>query len=144
MSYVKKYTVTIANASATGVVGVGYTTEIEMGHLAAFRVRDHGDNPLKTGTSATVLLRLTSTAGPIIGRSSSGIATALTDQFYYPRVPLNKSTAAATLYHSSEPDAGSAQTAMQPIADDPVYIMRSSPSSTAGSTEGVIVDLYIV
>lgn len=129
--YLQKKTITITAASS-GDYGIQASTVFNPGFLQCVEYLADGTNPLNANSSGVLLLRIGSTTGKVVFRSSSGLAG--TNKYYYPRVKVHNSTSGAVLGTSSLPG-------MVPVADDLLYMCRNA--SSTGSTMGAQLKVYV-
>ena len=127
MAYLQKISVTVAGTSKNGVEASSY---ISQGFIEAVDIIPGPTNPFPAGSSFLVKIRLGSTVGRLIFRSSSGITNA--NRYYYPRRKVSNSTAGKD---------SSSLSGKIPVYDDTLYVIRQG--SATGTTQIANVRIFL-
>jgi hypothetical protein len=131
MAYIQKTTALKSSGVASSSnYGIKASTVSFNGFLYHVEYVPDGSNPLTTGSSGVLLLRVGSTTGKVIFRSSSALSNSRVS--YFPRARAHAST-----YTTGANNID----AKIPLANELVYLIRHA--SSTGSTQAAGVNIYI-
>jgi hypothetical protein len=133
--YVQK--ITLSMQTSSGDFGVEQTTQIPYGFLHGLTYRPDATVPFVANSSARIQLRLGSTTGRIIARSSSGLLNVI--KYYQPRYAIHGTTSGAIIYATSS--ANMSQVDRIALCNDTIYACLKGSSS--GPTQKGAIDIYL-